>query len=376
MAVYKDEKAKKNPWYFVFYTGEIKNGVRERIKRRGFKTKKAAEAAEAETRTSLNKGDYFEPSKTLFKDYIAEWLKNRRNLSPETVELYENNLRLYINPSLGHIPLSKLNAQHIEDFLTTMEEKGLGEWSIKRAFSILNAALNSAVTKDLILKNPANKVEKPKVTRKSMQVWEPVFTFDFLAKTKGKSRYWIAIYLAIMTGMRQGEILGLRWSDIDFENKSLHIQQTVTKRRRIKDGAKTPSSIRSVALSTDTIEKLKEHRSIILQERLFYGEEYQNNDLVVCTATGGPATARNIYRAWERFLEKHKAPHITFHDLRHTHVAMMIKQGVHMKVISERLGHSSISVTMDIYGHLLPNMQSDAAEQMDKLNPKLTTTKG
>ncbi|MEC0241696.1 tyrosine-type recombinase/integrase [Paenibacillus dokdonensis] len=113
----------------------------------------------------------------------------------------------------------------------------------QRAFSILNAALNSAVTKDLILKNPANKVEKPKVTRKSMKVWEPDYTFDFLAKIKGKSRYWIAIYLAIMTGMRQGEILGPRWSDIDFENKSLHIQQTVTKRRRIKDGAYPISSI-------------------------------------------------------------------------------------------------------------------------------------
>lgn len=375
MPTYKDEKAKKNPWYFVFYTGETKNGVRERVKRRGFKTKKAAEAAEAEARTNLSKGDYFEPSKTLFKDYLVEWLKNRRTLSLETVELYQNNLRLYINPSLGHIPLSKLNAQHIEDFLTDMEEKELGEWSIKRAFSILNAALNSAVTKDLILKNPANKVEKPKVSRKSMKVWEPDYTFDFLAKTNGKSRYWIAMYLAIMTGMRQGEILGLRWSDIDFNNKSLHIQQTVTKRRRIKDGAKTPTSIRSVALSTDTIESLKEHRSIILQERLFEGESYQNNDLVVCTGKGGPANANNIYRAWTRFIEKHEAPHITFHDLRHTHVAMMIKQGVHMKVISERLGHSSISVTMDIYGHLLPNMQSDAAELMDKLNTKLTGTK-
>ncbi|KGE20652.1 site-specific integrase [Paenibacillus wynnii] len=374
MTVHKNEKAKKNKWYYVFYTGEIINGVRIRAKAGGFKTQKEAVAAEAERRNSLNKGTYFEPTKTLFKDYIADWLKNRRSISEETVELYENNLRLYINPVLGHIPLSKINAQHVEDFLTSMEEKGLGEWSIKRAFSILNAALNSAVTKDLILKNPASKVEKPKVTRKSMAVWEPDFTFEFLEKTKGKSRYWISIYLAIMTGMRQGEILGLRWSDIDFENKSLHIQQTVTKRRRIKDGAKTASSIRSVALSTDTVEKLKEHRKMILQDRLFVGQDYQNYDLVVCTATGGPATTRSVYRAWERFLVKYEAPHITFHDLRHTHVAMMIKQGVHMKVISERLGHSSISVTMDIYGHLLPNMQSDAAELMDKLNTRLDGT--
>ncbi|OMD00026.1 site-specific integrase [Paenibacillus sp. FSL R5-0636] len=374
MSVHKNKDAKKNKWYYVFYTGEKVNGVRVRAKAGGFKTQKEAIAAEAERRDALNKGTYFEPAKTLFKDYIADWLKNRRSISQETVELYENNLRLYINPVLGDIPLSKLNAQHVEDFLTSMDDKGLGEWSIKRAFSILNAALNSAVTKDLILKNPASKVEKPKVTRKSMAVWEPDFTFEFLEKTKGESRYWIAIYLAIMTGMRQGEILGLRWSDIDFDNKTLHIQQTVTKRRRIKDGAKTPSSIRSVALSTDTVDKLKEHRKHILEDRLIAGQSYLNHDLVVCTAVGGPATTRSVYRAWERFLKKYEAPHITFHDLRHTHVAMMIKQGVHMKVISERLGHSSISVTMDIYGHLLPNMQSDAAELMDKLNTRLDGT--
>ncbi|WP_145038641.1 tyrosine-type recombinase/integrase [Paenibacillus sp. Y412MC10] len=375
MPAYKDENAKKNPWYFVFYTGEIKNGKRERIKRRGFKTKKAAEAAEAEIRTSINKGDYYEPTKILFKDYMKEWLKSRHDLSPETVDLYETNLRLYINPVLGEVQLSKINSLHIEQFINSMHEKELGDWSIKRAFSIVNAALNAAVRKDLINKNPSNKVSKPKVRRKVMAVWEPEFAFDFLEQTKGKSRYWIAAYLAIMTGMRQGEILGLRWSDIDFENKTLHIQQTVTKNRRIKEGAKTQSSVRSVALSTDTIKTLKEHRAIILQERLQYGEEYHNHDLVVCTNFGGPATTRSVYKAWERFIEKCKAPKITFHDLRHTHVSMLIKQGVHMKVISERLGHSSISVTMDIYGHLLPNMQEQAAELIDQLNTKLSGTK-
>lgn len=376
MPVYKDKNVKKNPWYYSFYTGELTSkGKPARKKERGFRTKREAEAAEAEARTRLNKGESIEPSKMLFGEYMKHWIKSRHDLSPETVELYENNLRLYINPVLGGIPLSKLNATHIEKFMSSMREKSLGDWSIKRAFSNVNAALNDAVSKELIIKNPCNKVTKPKVTRKSMAVWEPDFTFDFLEKTKGKSRYWIAMYLAIMTGMRQGEILGLRWSDIDFDNKTLHIQQTVTKRRRIKDGAKTPSSIRAVALSTDTVEKLKEHRAMILQERLLAGENYQKNDLVVCTSTGGPANANNIYRAWTRFIEKHKAPHITFHDLRHTHVAMMIKQGVHMKVISERLGHSSISVTMDIYGHLLPNMQSEAAELMDKLNPLLAADK-
>lgn len=375
MTVHKDENAKKNKWYFVFYTGEVKNGVRERIKRRGFKTQKEAVAAEAEARTSVNKGDFIEYSKILFEEYLVEWLKNKRNVSEETRELYGSFFKIYIIPLLGSIPLVKINATHIDNFLTNLKDRGLAESTIKRVFSVVNASLNAAATKDLILKNPCNKVDKPTVSRRNMVVWEPEYAFDFLEKTKGKSRYWIAIYLAIMTGMRQGEILGLRWSDIDLDNKTLHIQQTVTRKRRIKAGAKSDSSIRSVALSSDTIKTLKEQRQFILQERMLLGKDYQDHDLVVCTSFGGPATSRSVAKVWEKFIKTYEVRKITFHDLRHTHVSMLIKQKVHIKIISERLGHASVSITMDLYGHLLPNMQEDAAESIDSLNWRVQSTK-
>lgn len=367
MGAYKDENVKKNPWYYSFYTGTITNGVRDRAKQRGFKTKKAAEAAEAEHRTLLNKGEYFEPSKAFMKEYMPEWCKNKRNISPETREFYENNIRLYIIPSIGHIPLAKLNAQHVDNFVTFMTDKELAEWTIKRAFSILNTALNSGVKKGLIKVNPCAAVEKPRVVRKIRPIWTPEFAFDFADKTCGKSRYWIATYIALMTGMRPGEILGLRWSDINFEEKTLTVQQTVTKKRRIKNGAKTTSSVRSIAISTSLIDALKEHRTFILQERVFLGAEYQNNDLVVCTAFGGPATMRSIQRMWDRQLAKYEAPHIAFYDLRHTHVAFLIKIKVPLKAISERLGHTSVAFTMDTYGHLLPNTQAEAADSLDDL---------
>lgn len=368
MGAYKDKNVKKNPWYYSFYTGTITNGKRDREKQRGFKTKKAAEAAEAEHRTKLNNGTYFEPQKTLFGVFIKDWCKNKRNISPETKEMYENNIRLYINPPIGHIPVSKLNAQHIEDFITFMvEEKKLGEWSVKRSFSILNACLNDSVKKKLIEANPCSAVDKPRVSKKIRPIWTPEFAFDFADRTKGKSRYWIATYIALMTGMRPGEILGLRWSDINFEEKTLTVQQTVTKKRRIKNGAKTKSSVRSIAVSTSLMDALKEHRTVILQERVFLGAEYQNNDLVVCTSFGGPATMRSIQRMWDRQLAKYKAPHIAFYDLRHTHVAFLIKIKVPLIAISERLGHTSVAFTMDTYGHLLPNAQSEAADSLDDL---------
>lgn len=377
MGAYKDKNVKKNPWYYSFYTGTITNGVRDREKTRGFRTKKEAEAAEAEHKTQLKNGNYFEPQKATFGDFITEWCKTKRNISPETREMYQNNIRLYIKPAIGDIPLSKLNSQHIDNFITFMiEKKELGEETVKRAFSNVNTCLNDAVKKKIIKHNPCKVVDKPKVSKKFRPIWTPEFAFEFIEKTKGQSRYWIATYMAMMTGMRPGEIFGLRWSDIDFNNKTLTIKQTVTKKRRIKEGAKTTSSVRNVALSSGTIEVLKEQRAFILQERLLLGSEYQNNDLVVCTSFGGPVTSRSIQRMWDRQLKKYEAPHITFYDLRHTHVAFLIQRNTHTKVISERLGHTSVAFTLDTYGHLMPNMQSDAAESLDQLQRDvLTTTK-
>jgi integrase len=369
MPVYKNEKAKgDNKWWFQFYTGEIKNGTRERITKRGFRTKKEAEKAMIETQAALQKGEYIEPTKKLFQDYLQDWIKSKRNLGDQTLELYESYLRTHIVPEIGHIPLAKLSAHDIEMFLGSLHEKGLAAATIKRIFSVVFAALNAAETKDIITKNVASKVEKPQVSRRrELVVWDPAFVSDFLERTKPDSRYWIAGYLAVMTGMRQGEILGLRWADIDFEKRILTIQQTVNRHREIKSGAKTKQSMRSVALSPDTIEVLKEHRQLIIQERVALGPDYQNNDLVVCTHFGGPTTQRAIQKMWTSSLKKTGAPKITFHDLRHTHASLLIKQGVHIKVISERLGHSSVSITMDTYGHLMPNMQEDAAKGLDAL---------
>lgn len=368
MPVFKNEKAKgENKWWYQFYTGQIKNGVRERITKRGFRTKKEAEKAMVEAQAALQKGEYIEPSKKLYRDYLQDWIKTKRNLGEQTLELYDSYLRTHIIPALGHIPLAKISAHDIELFLDSLFGKGLAAATVKRIFSVVNASLNAAEMKDLIPKNAANKVEKPQVKqRRDLVVWEPAFVSEFLQSTRQASRYWIAIYLAIMTGMRQGEILGLRWSDIDFEKRNLTIQQTVNRHREIKQGAKTKKSVRSVALSPETIEVLKEHRKMIVAEQL-KELDYQKNDLVVCTHFGGPVTQRAIQKVWDSFIKKTGAHKITFHDLRHTHASLLIKQGVHIKVISERLGHSSVSITLDLYGHLMSNMQEDAAAHLDKI---------
>lgn len=369
MPVIKYQNTKgEDRWYYQFYTGEIINGVRKKITKRGFLKEKDAKRAMIAAQADYLKGEYVEPSKKSCGEYFQEWLATRRNLSEETIDLYDSYFRTHINPTIGHIPLSKITAHDIEVFLNTLYEKGLAASTVKRIFSAVNASLNAAERKGIVTKNVADKVEKPQVKkRRELVVWEPAFVSEFLKSTREASRYWIAAYLAIMTGMRQGEILGLRWSDIDFEKRNITIQQTVTRKRKIKPGAKNKSSVRSIAISPETAEALREHRKLIDQERGKYKQNYRENDLVVCTRFGGPATQRVIQKMWNSLLKKTGAPKITFHDLRHTHASLLIKQGVHIKVISERLGHASVSITMDTYGHLMQNMQEDAATGLDAI---------
>ncbi|TYP69878.1 site-specific recombinase XerD [Paenibacillus methanolicus] len=317
-----------------------------------------------------NTGAVTENSKMLFGEYLWDWYeKKKKSISPQTQKLYEVIIRVHVAPKLGDIPLNKLTAFHIESFTQHLiDDKGLKPESIRRIISVINTSLNAAERLDLVTKNVARAVEKPKIPHRELKVWEPEYVAEFLEKIKGMTRYYAAIYLAIMTGMRQGEILGLRWSDIDFETGVLRIQQTLTHNgKKLVAGAKTTGSVRSITLSPETLKVLKEHRQMIVQERVALGSEYKNHDLVNPTSLGTPVSGRGILKVWNRLMRETKAPRVTFHDLRHTHASLLLKQGVHIKIVSERLGHSSVAITLDRYSHLMPNMQGEAAKGLDNL---------
>ncbi|MED0671623.1 site-specific integrase [Aneurinibacillus aneurinilyticus] len=162
-----------------------------------------------------------------------------------------------------------------------------------------------------------------------------------------------------MTGMRQGEILGLSWKDVDLDKGLLYVTQTLPHNgKNIIVGAKTKTSIRSVALSSSTIKALKEHQN---------NTDTNPSGLVVCSTTGTPVNPANLRREWLKLIKLAEVPQIRFHDLRHTHASLMLKQGEHIKVVSERLGHSKIQMTLDTYTHIMPNMQKEAASRFDNL---------
>jgi integrase len=249
-----------------------------------------------------------------------------------------------------------------------MREKKLADGTIKRIFNIINTSLSQAEKMQLIAKNVASLIDRPQVKKKELHVWNLEECKKFLKEAHNKTRYYLPFFLAIHTGMRQGEILGLRWCDIDYENMVIRIKQTLSHDgKEFKAGAKSSSGNRSIALSTNTVSVIKNHSLTIDGEKSLLGILYSDKNLVVCTQLGTQLLPRSLSKAWESLLKKIDVPRIKFHDLRHTSASLMLLQGIHQKVVSERLGHASIQLTLDTYSHLMPNMQKDAAMELDNL---------
>ncbi|WP_019911539.1 tyrosine-type recombinase/integrase [Paenibacillus sp. HW567] len=366
-SVKKDEKT--NKWFYVADVGKKPNGDRNQKKKRGFKTKKEAEKALNELLNQVHSGSYVEPSKMLYKDYLKQWLEDKQTkVRASTMLTYSWLVEDHIIPALGHVELAKLNPMLIQQTYTTLMKEGkLGSENIQKTHTLVNDSLNRAERWGLISKNPAALVERPRAEKKEIQIWDIKELNAFLWSAR-VSRYHIAFFIAAWTGMRQSEILGLRWKDIDFDNKTLRVVQTLRHNStELVSTTKTKASNRNIALSDQTIEALQKHRRRQIKERLHAGEVYNNHDLVVCTAVGTPLNSRNLNRTFYDLIKKTKIRRISFHSLRHTHASLMLASGENVKIVSERLGHANIRITLDTYSHLLPNMQRDAAQNFDKL---------
>jgi integrase len=361
-------KKEGSTWYYVFYLDKDSDGKRKQKKKRGFRTKKEAQKALTEAINAINKGVYVEPSKLLYKEYLVQWFNTKKNsIGSQSVAVYENCIRKRIVPSLGNIALSKLSTIHIQSFIDSLYEERLSNPTIKKYLEIIRNSLNYALDFNLVINNVALKVKIPKSHKKEMKVWNIEEANCFLNKAK-YDIYYIVFQLALSTGMRQGEILGLRWKDVDFEKRLIYIRQTLSHDgKTFNKGAKTKSSMRTINLSSSTIKVLKERKLYLAKEKLRMGPIYKDLDLIACTQYGTPLNASNIRRSFNRLIQMSNVPKIRFHDLRHTHATLLLSKGVNIKVISERLGHSNIKVTLDTYSHVLPTMQEEAVRKLDEI---------
>lgn len=360
-------------WSFSIDIGrDPETGKRKQKTVSGFKTKKEAEKACAEMIAQIENGDYLEASKDTLGQFLEEWLKSaaKQTMRATTYDGYTRSIHHRIIPELGHIKLTDLKPIHVQKFYSKLVDEGMSAEYIRFLHSILRSALNTAVKWQLIQKSIMTSVEVPRLSRKEKQTWTLEQAQQFLeyAKQKGTRRY-IVYLLAIYTGMRRGEIFGLRWKDIDFENGKISINQTlswVSGQGHVFQEAKTKRSHRSISISDFVLEELKRHRLEQRKEKLRMGELYNDQDLVAASAYGKPMTPNGVVKYFKKLTIEADLPIMRFHDLRHTHATIMLKLGEHPKIVSERLGHSTIQMTLNLYSHVTPDMQKDASNRFEE----------
>lgn len=307
-------------------------------------------------------------AQTTVADYLADWLiVHASSIRPKTADQYKQIVNQHINPELGLIKIKDLMPRQIQALYSKKLEGGTSPRTVLLIHAVLRRALNQAVRMGMIGRNPAMAVTRPKFQRKEMKVLSDSQVRTLLSVTEG-DRFEAVFWLAVTTGLRLGELVGLKWADLDWPNRRLRIQRQV---QRLRGGLtfsepKTTAGRRVIALGVTTIEKLRKHMELQVGERLEAGTSWKENDMIFPSSKGTPMDPSNLYHIFKGLLKKAELPDIRFHDLRHTAATLMLQQGIHPKIVQERLGHSDISMTLNTYSHVLPVMQDEVAEKLDE----------
>jgi integrase len=324
--------------------------------------------------TELDKGTFIKPGKTTVSDYLNTWLRDycKPSLSPRTVQLYSYICRVHLIPTIGKITLTELKPQHLQKLYAEKLSSGLSSRTVQICHVAIHKALKNAVRISLLSRNVADSVDKPKIQRPEMHPMTENDLSRFLDASK-QGNYYALFYTYLFTGMRRSELLAVRWSDIDLLGMQISVSRTMQYLNGVKNHVtfkepKSNKSRRLIALSPSTVLVLEEHRKAQDSMRISLGIlPTIDNDLVFSHWDGSPLLPDSITHAWVKLVRKCGLKGIRLHDARHTHATIMLKQGVHPKVVQERLGHSSISTTLDTYSHVAPGLQEAAAKCFDEI---------
>jgi integrase len=303
------------------------------------------------------------------EQFLRDWLETvvKPSVRVTTFVSYEQVVRTYLVPGLGRLRLRQLGPQHVQWMLNRHLSAGrLKPRSVAYIRLVLRVALNQARKWNLVSRNAAELAEPPRLERFRIEPLSPDQARALLEAASG-SRLEALYAVALACGLRMGEILGLRWQDIDLEHGQIVIARALQRQKGhglVLTETKTDRSRRTVALPTPLIESLRVHRIRQVKERLAAGSRWHDRGLVFASTVGSGLEPRNLHRAFKAVLTKAGLPDIRFHDLRHSAASLMLAQGIHLRVVMEVLGHSSISVTANTYSHVMPSLMQDAAEKM------------
>lgn len=311
-------------------------------------------------------GACYDPSTMTIKEWLKFWIENfkKLNLKPKTFEVYKQVIDCHIVPSIGHVTLKALTTMHLQRLVNEKFQSGLSTGSIRKMHNIISSTLNQALQNDMIPKNPAKSVKLPTHSQKPIKFFTESEQKRFFEEAKEDTLYPLFV-LAAHTGLRIGELLALNWGDIDFKNGTVSVTKNaitvedldgISGKKNvtlIQDTPKTRSSIRTVPLSDMATQVLKAHR------------QKSSALLVFCTKKATLLNSRNVERSFYRIVEKAGIEKCSFHTLRHTFATRLFEKGIPAKIVSEFLGHSKVSHTLDIYTHCTPSIKSEAIKVLD-----------
>jgi integrase len=304
--------------------------------------------------------------------FLKTWLEDtaQLNLRERTYIRYSELMKLHVIPTLGNVKLQKLSPQQLQKLYKTKLDEGYAPQTVKHIHRVLHRALNGALRWGLVGRNVCDAVDPPRVPKKEMAVLNVEQALQFLAAAKGDPLE--ALYaLALTSGLREGELIGIQWHDLDLVGGKLQVRRTVAyvpKKGLTISEPKTAKSRRSVHLTALAIEALKRHRVRQNEVRLAAGSAWAGGDWVFCNSVGNPLNGSNLLqRSFRPLLARAGLPAIRFHDLRHSSATLLLSLGVHPKIVSEILGHSQVSLTLDTYSHVLPSLQEEAFSRLNTL---------
>jgi len=356
----------KDSFLLVYNIGYDAKGRKKR-KTKTVKAKNKTEAKKmlAEFIAEINRGEYVAPSKENFSSFVEVWRKDAtRNLAPKTVEMYNYILDYRVLPAFSHLKLEDISHVMINDYIESIDKEGLSTSTQQKHLNLLSNIFKLAVKSELVRFNPVDKADKISVRYAKTDVYNDDELKEVLSLLNQEDNKQMALLvkLAFKTGMRKGEILALEWKDLDFSTNTIHIRHSLSYTKengyQLKQ-PKTKNSVRNIGVSSNLMKELKKHVQIKRSNRMEAGELWEGGSYVFSTSLGNPIHQNVPSKWWSRFIDRmnrersHPLKKIRFHDMRHQFATGLISKGGNINKISKYLGHSSISTSMDIYGHLL-----------------------
>ena len=334
------------------------------------KTRSECQAWVRKTLDHIDEGLTYEGSQTTLDEYLTNWLVTAKTaLRPKTGHQYQQLVEYHIIPVLGKWKLKELRPDTIDRFYQNRIQAGVGNRTVRYLHSVLHKALEKAVKLGLLTRNPADGATPPRLDQGEMLVMNESQVTQFLIAAQG-NRYEVMFHVAVKTGMRQAELLGLKWNDLDWTTGLLQVKRQVQRvdgKGYVFVEPKTKTGRRTIQLGEASLQALRQQMERQNFEKDFAGDRWRNNDLIFASSIGTPADLRNVLRQFKLVLAQAGLPEIRFHDLRHTAASIMLKNNIPVFTVSRVLGHAKPSITLDIYAHMIPGMQDQVAKIMDEV---------